>query len=511
MKFLSSLLGKFGRRVSQSPTLSRSDGPTLSTKSWASAWLTAREDTLTGHSLLTSAYQQSTWVYACITTLAESVSAIPFRLVKSSSSSSSSSSSDSELGTWSLELEALFDRPHPHLDRFQFWELLVIWLCLRGEAFIYPLRDLRGSVVNLTILSPDCLHEIVRNGELLGWRYTASGNSAFSIQPSAFGSVLLPEELIHIKTPNPFNFFRGLSPLTVAWLSAQTDYAAAQFMKGLMFNNADTGLIVTTDAQLSPEQREVIEAALRNRKRSAGTPDKPVFLGGGVKIEKPSISAVDLQFLENRKFNRQEICAIFKVPQELIGFTEDANRSVSESARLNFMENRIAPLCRRLEAAMQPLISRIASSASSSSSSISHSSSNPSIHSSAGVPTAPRVRGQFHLAATPIMQSAQRARIDTAVKLFAMGVPLNIVNKNLDLGLPRLPHGDKVYLPTKLQEVGPSALGEGPQRDDPEPQEIGRDVLIAPFEKCLRLLSSLKENLHRSADSPSAPNGKARF
>src|SRR5688572_16771226 len=294
---------------------------------WSQAWLAGREDTLPGHSLLTSAYQQSSWVYACITTLAESVSAIPFRFVDKNGNPDTSA--------FSLQLSALFDQPHPQLDRFQFWELIVIWLCLRGEAFIYPVSapsihsSKNPSIQHLLVLCPDHLHEIVRNGELIGWRYTAPS----SIYHSPSSSVFLPEELIHIKKPNPFNFWRGLSPLTIAWLSAQTDYAAAQFMKGLMFNNADTGLIVTTDAQLSPEQREVIEAALRNRKRSAGTPDKPVFIGGGVKIEKPSISAVDLQFLENRKFNRQEICAIFKVPQELIGFTEDANRSVSESAR----------------------------------------------------------------------------------------------------------------------------------------------------------------------------------
>src|SRR5436189_29662 len=154
-------------------------------KSFATSWLSGREDTLVGHSLLTSAYQQSSWVYACVTTLAESVSAIPFRFVDSKGNPLDPSPINNQLST---------------------------------------------------------------------------------------GSILLPEELIHIKLPNPFNLFRGLSPLTISWLSAQTDYAAAQFMKGLMFNNADTGLIVTTDAQLSPEQREVIEAALRNRNRSAGTP-----------------------------------------------------------------------------------------------------------------------------------------------------------------------------------------------------------------------------------------------
>jgi phage portal protein BeeE len=405
-------------------------------KSFATAWLAGREDTLPAQALLSNPYGQSSWVYACVSTLADTVSSIPFRIIDANTSD--------PIANPKSEIQNLFDRPHPQLDKFQFWELLVIWLCLRGEAFVYPVSDSSASSIqnpkcriqNLLVLNPDSLHEVILNGELAGWRFTPApawgGGAPSSIcnLPSS-SSVFLPEDLIHIRLPNPYNFWRGLSPLTIAWLAAQTDFAAAQFMKGTMLNNGDTGLIVTTEQQASPDQKEEILALLRDRKRRAGTPDVPVFLYGGVKIEKPSISAVDLQFLENRKFNRQEICAIFKVPQEIIGFTEDANRSVSESARLNFMENRIAPLCRRLEAAFQPFIEKV-------------------VGTDRG---AVRLRAEFHIKGTPIMQAAQRARIDSGAKLFSMGVPLNIINTNLDLGLPKLPHGDIAYLPRTVQPV----------------------------------------------------------
>src|SRR5688572_16279668 len=236
-------------------------------------------------------------------------------------------------------------------------------------------------------------------------------------------------------------------------------------MKGTMLNNADTGLIVTTNEQLTPEQHDQIVAALRERKRGAGIADRTIFLFAGAKVEKPTISAVDLQFLENRKFNRQEICAIFKVPQELLGFTEDANRSVSESARLNFMENRIAALCKRLEAATQPLIDRMVGR---------------------GVPAEP-IRGEFHIKSTPIMQAAQRARVQTALRLFSLGVPMNVINQNLDLGLPDLPHGQTCYLPVNVQSVG--------QAEPAVPKSLPAD----PAERLLALLPALKVQVHDRA------------
>src|SRR5260221_12501817 len=111
-------------------------------------------------------------------------------------------------------------------------------------------------------------------------------------------------------------------------------------MKGLMLNNADTGVIVRTDQQPSAEQREQIKAALDERKRSAGTADRPLLLWGGTDIVKPTLSNPDLQFLAHRKFNRQEICAaLFPMPQSLVGFTENANPAIHQSQRLNFINN----------------------------------------------------------------------------------------------------------------------------------------------------------------------------
>src|SRR5688572_22413879 len=94
--------------------------------SWAQAWLRGEEDT-SGPVVLTSAFQQSTWIYACVTTLAENISAIPFRVVGEGSGADAAAK--------------LFAQPHRQMDRFAFWELVVGWLCLRGEVFILPLME----------------------------------------------------------------------------------------------------------------------------------------------------------------------------------------------------------------------------------------------------------------------------------------------------------------------------------------------------------------------------------
>lgn len=417
--------------------ISRSRNLQVAEKSFSSAVLSflRGDEGEAGGAALTNAFTQSTWVYACVTAIARQVANTPFCITQGRGKG--------EVKIESGPLFDLFARPHPQFTRFEFWELLICWLLLRGELFLVPL-DANGMTINLArpgrakpvqfaLLDPAGFRHVVEDGQLIGWRYTATGSDAM-LRTQDF----LPGEVIHHKLPNPFNLWRGLSPLVVAGLPAQADYAASQFHKGLMLNNADTGVIVTTDNVLDDQQREQIMAALKERKRKAGTADRPLFLTGGAKVEKPTLSSADMQYLENRKFSRQEICAIWGVPQEVIGFTEDANRSVGESARLNFIENTCAPHGERLEASFAPLLKAFGND----------------------------LYAYFDFDSLPICQAARLTRVNTGTALFAMSVPWNDVNRVLDLGFPDYPWGNQGYLPFSLQPVGSApapALQPAPQ------------------------------------------------
>jgi HK97 family phage portal protein len=402
-----------------------------------------------------SAQQQSVWIYACVSAIAETLAQIPFRF------SRGERRGEDILDTG--DFVTLFERPHPMLTRFEFWEYVVGWLMLRGRCFVVGL-DKSNRVINwsdrrrqrpwqLMVLSPDRFRKNCEGGYLVTWSYTAGYDEPF------WSYDFLPEELIYLRLPGVANFYEGQNPLFVALLAAQTDYASAQFMKGLMQNNADQGLIVGTDQRLSEEQRVQIEAAVRNRKRMAGRADKPLILEGGLKVEKPAITNADLQFLENRKFSRQEICAVYRTPQEILGYTEDANRSVADAARLNFVEGRIIPLGERLEIAVDPVVKTFGED----------------------------LYGWFDADALPIMQAARRARYAGAVQAFSIGVPIEVCSQVFDLGLPDdLPHKGKSYLPFSLQEVGADkeVPGSGLQEQDEqseqeEPAAAAIDSLLA--------------------------------
>src|SRR2546425_1006587 len=123
-----------GFNISRSP---RSDAPTLQRSFDPSAWLRGEETEPAG-SVLSNAYQQVVWVYRAINVLAEQVANIPFLF------------SAGDRGRESLittgPLLDFYNHPNPHINRFQYWELRIIWLMLRGECFRIPIfEDAPGS------------------------------------------------------------------------------------------------------------------------------------------------------------------------------------------------------------------------------------------------------------------------------------------------------------------------------------------------------------------------------
>jgi HK97 family phage portal protein len=441
---------------------------------------------------LVNPYAQAAWVYVAVSIIAQEVAKIPFRISKVSGNNARRvralrGSADPAHRKFikralngdileSGDVVDLFNRPHPSMDRQLFWEMVVTWFALRGEFFVMPmdsadqpvdLSDRNPRIQRLIALAPELFWHMVTGYDLTGWRYT--GSPLLTPVPS---QMLLPSEVIHSRTPNPYLYWRGMSPLIVASVAAHTDYAGEQFLKGLWVNNADTGVIVTTEQTLTEDQRKEMVAALNERKRKAGTADRPLFLFGGATVNKPTLTMMDMEFIKTRGFLMDEIFSIFKVPKSLAGFTADLNDGGAggslDAAKVSFIESTIGSLCSRLEAAFDPVVKSFDEG----------------------------YVGWFDIDSLPIMQAARRTRWDTGTKMFAMGVPVADINVSLDLGLPDRPWYKKGFLPFNLQDAAQAGAEQLPSESDPnepEPDDDPDDATKSnPFLRMQKLLAGIK-------------------
>src|SRR5258705_9403918 len=139
-------------------------------------------------------------------------------------------------------------------------------------------------------------------------------------------------------------------------------------------------------------------------------------------------------------FSRGEICAAFGVPEEIIIATDNAKHDVMAGARLNFIENRVVPLCRRLEAEEDVVVKSIE----------------------------PAADGWFDVEDHPVLTQARSARLAAARADFDMGIPFNDLNRAFDLAFGPLPWGDQGYVPSSMKpaEGSPNSAPSSEQRKE---------------------------------------------
>src|SRR2546423_11087553 len=120
----------FGLNISRAP---RSNAPPLHRSSPSLAAWACGDDLDHPSSVLTNAYEQVAWVYRAVNVLAEQIANIPFLF--------SRGERGKETLITSGPLLDFYDQPHPYINRFQYWELRVLWLLLRGECFRVPIYE----------------------------------------------------------------------------------------------------------------------------------------------------------------------------------------------------------------------------------------------------------------------------------------------------------------------------------------------------------------------------------
>lgn len=378
---------------------------------------------------LTEAYRNSPWVQRAIKKVAGPIAAVSlqFRTVGGSDLVDDPG------------LQAFWQAPAAGMTRADFIEASVGWLKLAGEFFW--LRDDRAlsygnapfpemlsgkqKLQQLIVARPDRMTEVVSGGELIGWRFRDGRGENFN---------LLPEQVLHCKSWNPYNEWRGLGEMEAAMQAAEADWLAGKFNLNLMRNNGDQGpYIVAKSGIPDDKQRAQIVEALREKKElSLRGMFKPMFLTGDITVEDPKVQAVDAAMLAGRLQNRHEIFLAFGVPPSMADKMESYSVGSASDWYILLFETCV-PTAGKLAACIGEMVRQ---------------------------QTAQEFEVGFNWREHPVMQQVIGERVDTAVKLWDKGMPMEKVNDYLDLGLPEFEGWEVGYLPFGVAPVGSAELLE---------------------------------------------------
>lgn len=275
-------------------------------------------------------------VFACIKVLSEGVGMLPCRLWRGRLGGAMAPAFDHPL------YRLLAHAPNEYQTCTEFFEMVVLHICLRGNSYSFINRRSDGVPIELLPLHPDAVR--CRMGD--NWRLQYTMTLANGAQKDAGD-----DEILHIKGQT-LNGWEGLSPIAYARESIGLAISAERFGSLFFKNGAKASGVLEHPGQISEEAQARIKKTF-DESTSGDMAHSTGILEEGMKYNKIQMTAEDAQFLETRKYQRSEIASIYRVPAHKINDLEKATYSNIEQQSLEFVQDALMPWFTRIERAIK--------------------------------------------------------------------------------------------------------------------------------------------------------------
>lgn len=272
-------------------------------------------------------------VYACVRVIAETVASIPLLTYRRLPDGGKVRATDDPL------YGLLHQSPNIEQTSMEWREQMLAHLLLRGNAYSRIVRDRRRVITELVPLSPD---EVVvktnDGGAVVGYEYRH--REAYA-----------PADVLHVRGLSTDGVL-GRSVLRDAIDTFSAAKSAQEYGRRVLENDATPSVILKHPETLDEEAAKRLKDSWEQMFSGPRNAGRTAVLEEGMSIEKLSMTAEDLQFLDTRKLQRQEIAAIFRVPPHMIGDLSASSYSNIEQQAIDFTTHCIRPWCVRVEQAL---------------------------------------------------------------------------------------------------------------------------------------------------------------
>ncbi len=293
-------------------------------------------------------YGNNVWVYSAVTGIVNNLLQLPKVLVDTSKK-------ENEVIT-EHPILTLLEKPNPLMDGPTFWENIVLDLMLitkstkGGQCFLLA-EATNGGAVNLEKgeipgemypFTDEFITAVVEKDTniLMGWKFKP-GNSDKAI-------LYKPEELIRIYLVDPDNPTKGQAPIYAGRRSLSQEAKAVALNENFFDNNAALGGLLTTDAELEKKVATEIRDSFESTHAGQENAGRTAVLHSGIKYEAFTKSHSEMQFMDQRKWGREEVLALYRVPKFVVSVYEDLNFATSKEANKAFWMQTLIPLDNRM-------------------------------------------------------------------------------------------------------------------------------------------------------------------
>lgn len=291
--------------------------PPMSGRSWPSAYA--------------SIYERQMWVYVVVNKLAAGTARLPLPVYLRDDLNRPRADEH--------PMAKLLARPNPGLSAFDFWLWVSATRDIFGEAPVFKRRE-GGTVVGLYPLHPTGLQENPDGS----WRFDNGSLVLDHIETN---------DLMMFKHYHPTNMTRGLSPLEPLRSTLENEWHARNAMSSFWQRGARPGMALSHPQTLSEPASQRLRAQFDDVAAGSGNTGRTVVLEEGMTPHPLMITAEEAQYVETRKMNREEACAVYDVPPPAVHILDHATFSnITEQMRSVYRDTQ-APRLKYFESVVE--------------------------------------------------------------------------------------------------------------------------------------------------------------
>jgi HK97 family phage portal protein len=276
-------------------------------------------------------------VFSCIRVLSEGVASLPLNMYERLPGNKGK-----EVAYKHPLFRLLKYQPNERHTAIQFWETAMAHLLLRGRFLAEIRPGSNGPFGQLLPLNPDRVSVVTLNNGKFRYDYRdeLGGERRF------LEDELFRVEGLSLDGKQPVSILKYAQATMGLALSAQ-DYGARFFN-----NNARPGGVLQHPGKLNDPARENLKSSWQKAYGGSSNAGKVAILEEGMTFQAMSLTMEDAQFLDTRKFQRDEVCAIFRVqPHKVMNLERSTNNNI-EHQGIEHVQDTLLPWFVRIEQAI---------------------------------------------------------------------------------------------------------------------------------------------------------------
>jgi HK97 family phage portal protein len=297
--------------------------------------------TATGLTMSADRALYATPVFSCVSLLSQVIASIPLMLYRENSNGGVEQARQHPL-YWLLAY-----KPNRFMKAYDYWLFNMECILLRGGFISWINRSSNGKILSLIPLHPDTVtRELSDTGNLLvSGRAQWGANKYFEFNRT-------PGEQFFWANYRTLDGLNPCSPIKYAAESIGLALTAEEHGARVFENDATPSGVVELPQKVGLEELGNM-AKLWKAAGAGNNYGMPRFVDNGAKFIKIAMSNEDAQYLESRRFQKEDICGIYRVPPSMIGDTQRAQGwSTLGQKNSDFLTYTLSPYFTNIEQAV---------------------------------------------------------------------------------------------------------------------------------------------------------------